>query len=280
MIYYSTGGFRSGSALDASNLLVANGIRNIELSGGRHDPYQLEALTKLTDRCRFIVHNYFPPPATPFVLNLASLNSEVAERSVAHVKEAIQLAQKLGSKYYSLHAGFLLDPKPKELGTPLSKQTIFPRERAKNLFLERLRSLAPIARNLGIRLLIENNVLSKSNFERFGENVLLAVDADETSQIMDALGDDVGLLIDLAHLKVSARTLDFDPIEFLQKCANSVEAYHFSDNGGLEDTNEAFDSNAWFKGYIKPGLDYYSIEVYDYDIDAVKRQIKVLEEIL
>ena len=58
----------------------------------------------------------------PFVLNLASLCSSQFELSLFHASSAIKLAASLGSPYYSIHAGFLLDVTVSELGKNLSKK--------------------------------------------------------------------------------------------------------------------------------------------------------------
>jgi sugar phosphate isomerase/epimerase len=280
MIYYSTGGYRSGPAVELCKRLVESGVRHIELSGGLPDQNQIATLMQLKEECSFIVHNYFPPPVVPFVLNVGSLNEQVAASSMRHVEGAVRLARSLNSKYYSFHAGFLLDPRVSELGKGLSEQTIFPREQAKRAFIERVKTLAVESKKMGVRLLIENNVMSKKNMSRFGRNVLLMVDADETLEIMGELREHAGLLVDLAHLKVSARSLGFDPVDFLERCEPLIEGYHFSDNDGLEDTNGPVLSDAWFRDHIKPGLDYYTIEVYDYHFPHVTDQIGTLKTMI
>ena len=48
--------------------LYNHGINNIELSGGCYDADQLTNLKKFKNKINFQIHNYFPPPAEPFVL--------------------------------------------------------------------------------------------------------------------------------------------------------------------------------------------------------------------
>ena len=74
-IYISTGGFKELSADKTSEKFFENGITEIELSGGVYEPNLIENLSNLINRgIKFQLHNYFPPPEKPFVLNLASLN--------------------------------------------------------------------------------------------------------------------------------------------------------------------------------------------------------------
>ena len=162
------------------------------------------------------MHNYFPPPRSPFVFNLGSLDKEISKISMNHALNSIELASKLKSKYYSFHAGFLLDPQVKELGKKIKKRSTYNREISKNKFIERVNILAKFAETKNITLLIENNVLSSNNFEEFKENILLMVDESECTEIMNRVRNNVKMLVDVAHLKVSSNSLNFDRISFLK----------------------------------------------------------------
>ena len=109
MIYLSTGGFSLLNGYETSKLFAENNITNIELSGGTQDVEQLDKLLSLNSVCNFQIHNYFPPPQEPFVFNLASEDELIFTKSFHHAHTAIDLAEKLGSKFYSFHAGFLMD---------------------------------------------------------------------------------------------------------------------------------------------------------------------------
>ena len=72
MIFVSTGGFPDLPGWKSAAQLVDNGIKNVELSGGKFSAKNLHELKQIK-RCsnvEFQVHNYFPPPPIPFVLNL------------------------------------------------------------------------------------------------------------------------------------------------------------------------------------------------------------------
>ena len=67
------------------------------------------------------VHNYFPPPSTGFVLNLASDDEVVARASMNLCREALSLCGELGIPYYSVHAGFCVHCTPADLGRGLAE---------------------------------------------------------------------------------------------------------------------------------------------------------------
>ena len=89
----------------------------------------------------------------------------------------------------------------------------------------------------------------------------------ECKQIISNTPDNIKLLVDVAHLKVSANSLNFE-CEIFEKCDDLI-GYHLSDNDGLSDTNNIYDEDAWFWKFLKKNLDYYSIEVYNLDLDQI-----------
>jgi len=277
-VYISTGGYSNVSADKSVKDLIENGITSIELSGGLHTPDLIDNLFKIKEKAKFQIHNYFPPPKNPFVVNLASLDNDVANQSLEHIKNALQCCARLGSKYYSFHAGFLCDIKVSELGARVQKRELYDRKKSKDLFLERILRISNIAKNLDIQLMIENNVFSKRNKMEFEDNPFLMCDSNECLQLIKQTPKNVKLLIDVAHLKVSANSLNFDPNEMMVDCQNYIGGYHLSDNDGLSDTNATFDKNAWFWEYIRKDLNYYSIEVYHLPIIEMRKLKEMVEK--
>ena len=122
MIYVSSAGIKNQPAWKTCVDLYNHGINNIELSGGCYDADQLTNLKKFKNKINFQIHNYFPPPAEPFVFNLASLSPDIIKRSLDHVETALQFSLELDCQRYSFHAGFLIDPQVSELGRSIKKE--------------------------------------------------------------------------------------------------------------------------------------------------------------
>ena len=262
MIFFSTGGVRSKPAAAAAVDLYKHGIPAVELSGGAYSASYEAELVALRRDILFQVHNYFPPPERPFVFNLASSSPDVLESSVQQVRSAMRLAVTLGRPVYSFHAGFRINPAVSELGQPLGRHLLQERSAALNRFGETVLMLAEEARREGVSLLVENNVLNAVNLATFGEDPLLLTSPDEIAYFMEGMPANVGLLLDVAHLKVSARSLCFDPGRAHDQVKSWIRGYHLSDNDGTADTNDSVTSESWFWEVIKTGLDYYSLEVY------------------
>ena len=126
--------------------------------------------------------------------------------------------------------------------------------------------------------MIENNVLSKKNLIEFDGNPFLMADPLECKNIIDQLPKNVGLLIDVAHLKVSSKSLRFDPKKMFKLCKDRIFGYHLSDNDGLSDSNMPFNSNSWFWKYLEKDKKYISIEVYNQSIKKLYSLLRLTKK--
>ena len=277
-INLSTGGFSNYTGLGISEELISNGIKNIELSGGKFDINLLENIFKLRDKANFSIHNYFPPPQKSFVVNLGSLNDFIFEKSIEHAKNAIDICQLIKSNVYSIHAGFRIDPDVNELGKKISnKRKIVPYEDCLRRFYEALDILSLYSKKGGIDLYIENNVFSSSNKKSFRENPFLLSNHQEFDQFLTNKPNNIKFLVDVAHLNVSANSIGFNQKETLKNFKSEISAYHLSENNGLADTNDEMNETSWFWRDLNPNADFYTIEVYKKDILSLKNQVKLTE---
>ena len=102
-------------------------------------------------------------------------------------------------------------------------------------------------------------------------------DPQECLKVLEMLPDSVGLLVDVAHLKVSANSLGFDPSQMFDVCHERIAGHHLSDNNGLEDSNKPFDNDAWFWPHLRSEIDYYSVEVYGSTAHQLLQQVNLVQ---
>lgn len=269
-----------GSSLDH---IIEEAIRegySIEFSSGQ--PFDPDAVEKVLQApfTRFI-HNYFPAPQEPFVLNLASSDSYIRSRSIAHCLQGLEISKSLKAPFFSAHAGFCIDPSPDQLGQSLNVGEHFVRSEHWSLFKDSLVEILAHARRLEIKFLIENNVLAPFNFHN-GENPLLCCDGEEILKLNEEVSDAyLGFLFDTAHWKVSAGTLRFDVQKNLLPVLELSDCIHHSDNDGLKDTNGPLLSNYWFKDFARYTRHcMHVIEVKNLERLAVQNHLKFIKKIV
>ena len=276
-IFVSSAALKNNSIAKVSKKFENAGIKNIEFSGGLYEEDVLKKLKKLQKKQNILIHNYFPRPKKDFVLNLASANKFILKKTETFIKKSILLCSKLNIKYYSFHAGFLIDPKIRMLGKKIKKTSIQNRDESLKRFILRTNKLARFAKKHNVELLIENNVLSKKNYLVFKNNPLLMTSYQEMIKIMKNTPNNVNLLIDVGHLKVSAKTLKFNMKNTLSKVNKWVKGYHLSENNGLEDSNNFLKSKSWFLKILKTNVDFISLEIYSTNLKRIKAQVNFLK---
>lgn len=243
LIYVSTACLQEPQSLISRvSLYRSYGLNAIELGTGvyatKEDLYQIAKM-----KCHFLLHNYFPPPPASFVINLASSDECIRQQSLDHVFKAIALSADLGASFYSVHAGFITDPISFGKTSFVFPAPASPDEErfAMDRFTTALEIAVDRAKQLGVRLLLENNVCPHG----LRESVLLQT-ADEFMALFPVLrSSHLGMLLDTGHLNVTAHTLGFNRMAFVEKVAPYVQALHVHDNNGTADTHQPVQPGSW-----------------------------------
>jgi len=244
-VFVSSVAVKAERIVDVVDALAIAGIREIELSGGTvFYPEIFSDLRRLKEHYNlsYLCHNYFPPPEVPFVLNLASLDDEIYLKSIAQVKKAISLSLELGAKKYAFHAGFYADLKLSEIGQSLEGKVVLNREVSDQRFKSAVVSLV---QEFGdqLQLYIENNVYSQQAYSLYKESSPFMF--THSKDWIEISG--VKPLLDLAHLKVSCRSLRLNFVQEAMNLLALTDYIHVSDNDGISDSNQvlSLDSDLW-----------------------------------
>ena len=282
MIYISTSCVKHSKIKDSVEELASNGFKNIELSGGTEyyenfeiDLVELKSKYNLNYRC----HNYFPPPKKHFVLNLASLNDETFRMSLEHLERVVALSNRLGADKFAFHAGFFIDIKLSEIGKKLSRDNLFNEKRAIKRFCSAYEIVKKQAKN--VSLFIENNVFSKTNAETYdGENPFMMTSFNEYKSLKEKI--DFNLLLDVAHLKVSAKTLGLDWKSEFENMIEVSSYIHISDNDSLHDLNNQLTRDSSLLSMLSQVNTVnkdFTLEIYD-DMKTIKKSHEILSEVI
>lgn len=273
-VYLSSGSFPTQSLDSVLSLAKKAGIDRLELSGGlapTPDPEKL--LLAHRPSLRYLIHNYFPVPDKPFVINLASAQLQMRRHSIDFCRAAIDLAHAVGSSAYSVHSGFCTDLRPDELnGAAVRGQRIAKSEARQNFFAS-LVELQQHAASKGVLLCVENNVIEACNVvDGKNELALMTSPQDFIDFIEQPQLHDVGILLDVGHLKVSASAERFDPEDAIEAIGDRAHLLHLSDNDGVEDNNSPFGQDAWFWPHLKrlKHVSLVTLEVCDMDLSLLR----------
>lgn len=277
MIYLSSSCVKHKKISDSIRLLAEHGFKNIELSGGTdyYDEYVNDLLTlKKKYRLNYRIHNYFPPPKEHFVLNLASLNKTIFNKTIAHYKKSIDLTRKLDAEKLGIHAGFYIEPNVDELGQQVHKTKLYKKDDAVRTFINGYSQLRDYGND--IKIYIENNVISKDNFQIYEANPFMLTSFTDYKDLREKI--EFPLLLDVAHLFVSCSTLNLNFRKELNKLIEQTDYIHISDNDGRTDSNKPINS----KGKIFSELKYsklsnkeITLEIYD-DIWRLKEAYSLI----
>ena len=275
--YVSSVAFREKNIDEIINT-CENSNLNLEFSSGL--PYDSEMEEKfLSASVNKLVHNYFPAPKEAFVLNLASVDESVRIKSINLCKKGIMLTANSNAPFYAAHAGFIFDPDPNELGKNFTNQSYYNKAESYNRFLQSVNELVSYAEKYNVVFCIENNVLTKVNFNTFGFKPFFGTEASELIDLKNKLDSEhFSILLDTAHLKISSNTLNLDLHDQINKVLPHIFGVHHSDCNGYYDTNDPVTSHYWFLKYMPSLADkIHVLEVKNQTVKKIKSQINILK---
>lgn len=257
-------------------------ILNVELTSGRGYTENLENLLS-SYKFHYIVHNYFPDSKQPFVLNLSSNDIRVRQKSIDHIKSAINLSKKFNSNLYAFHGGFLYQPMNEvDVVSGLLKSDTNVRSIDKfgafKTFVDNLKLILNYAKEQQIKILIENPPCPETH-----KGKLLFATADDYLTLFKLVeNDNLGILLDLGHLKICAKTYSFSINDYMDKLKEKVFALHISDNDGMNDQNAPIEKDGWI---VKLLTNYRlthlpaTLEIGNFDMNVILEQKELLEHL-
>lgn len=274
-VHCSTTGAKNKTAFEIANKLLDSGIDAIELSGGAFDANAIEKTKQLAGKVKsLLIHNYFPIPENEFVMNLASENSIILLNSIELAKRGISISAEIGAPFYAVHSGFLIDPQPSELGGVFTTGKLMNRDSCLERFRTSLLLLADYADKNGVKLLFENNVMNKLNYDFHSKDIFLLSRPEEILDFCAEVSKRAGLLLDIGHLKVTSMTFGFDISKEVNKLNAYAVGYHLSENSGYADDHNSFRIQDWpHKSLIRNDLNYYTLEFKQYNYQNVSSLI-------
>lgn len=277
-LYVSTTFFHDGTSIhDALEICNSYDITAVEL-GSNHsfDPDPLKTIKKYP--FSYLVHNYFPIPHVPFVLNIASVDESIREKSIRHIYNAIDFCADAGAHLYTFHPGFITDPK----GSNQNQQNYDFQwdDSAKKEYplafdhmLRNIEKCVEYAAKKGIKIAIETEgSLHKKDH-------LLMQRPNEYEKLFKYYSpSDIGVNLNIGHLRLAMEAFQFSWKEFIEVIGNRLVAMELSHNNGEVDEHLPLQSDGWYWDIIvdkRFESAYKILEFRNTTISEVKQNIEL-----
>ena len=258
-IYVSTTFIENGQKIKiALDMLKSSGIKNVEL--GSNHIYEKNFNYIKNYKFNFLVHNYFPTPKKDFVINIASLNKSIRNRSLHQIKRSIEFYKKIGAKVYTFHPGFIYEP----AGASNSKNNydfIWKNKKvskkynlAFNQMLHSLKKIVDFAKKKKVKIAIE----TEGSYKK--KNVLLMQKPEEYEKLLRYFTPkDLGINLNIGHLNLASKAFNFSKTKFVNSIKPYIIAMELSHNNGIDDQHLPLKKGKWYWKIIN---DPYFLKVY------------------
>ena len=261
----------------ALDILRSEGIQNVEL--GSNHTYEPNYNYIKKYKFNFLIHNYFPVPRRDFVINIASLNKKIRERSINQVKKSIKFYKAINAKIYTFHPGFIEDPyranKNKKnydflWGKKSKKNQYF---LAYNQMIFSLKKIVSFAKKKGVQIAIE----TEGSFKK--KNFLLLQRPEEYKNLFKFFSPkDLGINLNIGHLNLASNAFNFSKKRFVKIIKPYIVALELSHNNGIEDQHLPLKKGKWYWEIINDPYfinTYKILEFRNTNISKIKKVIKL-----
>lgn len=267
---------------DVLSLLNRHKIYSVEI-GSNHLYEENYDYIKQYKEFDFLIHNYFPIPRENLVINIASQNKNLRDKSVDHIFKSIDFCHEIDSRLYTFHPGFLTDPGGSNLfrsnydfqwDKQLLKSTNYKKSFDNMLFsLEKIIKYSK-ERKVVISIETEGSFTKKDH--------LLMQKPEEYIGLFHRFNpEDLGVNLNIGHLFLASKAFKFSIEDFIDLTANYIVAFELSHNDGLEDQHLPLQDNGWYWSYI---LDrrfenaYKILEFRNQSIETIENSITLFNK--
>ena len=215
------------------------GLDGVELGSTHVWAPNFGHLVKKAWPSRVLSHNYFPPAESEIFLNLASSDEHIRSASISHAKSCLIFAKEVGAELYTVHPGFLADPRAEsESDNGEGYDLVFADSltgyhQAFELMVNSLDELVTHARRLGLRLAVE----TEGSLTRPGVSLLER--EEEYQALFERIPNGLWLNLNLAHTMLGGRAHGYSVQKFITSFRDRIAAVEASHNDGRVDQHKS-----------------------------------------
>lgn len=260
------------------------GIDHLELGSNHCHEKNLSSVASFRKGI-FLVHNYFPIPEDSFVLNIASKDKAIRQRSLRQAFDALEFCHAIGAELYTFHPGFLSDPDGPgasagnydfQWNDDLLEENALFRDAAFEWMLSGVEQVARRGADLGVKVAIE----TEGSFRR-PHHLLMQRPEEYERFFQEFAANDVGINLNVGHLPLAAKAFGFSIAEFVDLVASRIVAMELSHNDKIDDQHLPLQSDGWYLELLDdPRLQnaYPILEFRNASISDILANIKMIQE--
>ena len=275
-LYVSTTFIKNNQKIKiALDILKSVGIKNVELGSNHIYESNYDYIKKYN--FNFLVHNYFPIPKKDFVINIASLDKKIREKSLNQIKKSINFHKKIGAKIYTFHPGFIADP----IKANFSKKNydfIWANRKLKknynlafNQMMVSLKKIVNFAKKKKVNIAIE----TEGSYRK--KNFLLLQRPTEYKKLFKFFSpNDLGINLNIGHLNLASRAFNFSKKKFVKMLKPYIVALELSHNNGFEDQHLPLQKGKWYWSIINDPYFAEAYKILEFRNTNIKKVTKVI----
>jgi len=252
MFYVSTTFIKDNLPIkNAISKLLKNSIFNVEL--GSNHAYEKSYLYLKKYKANYCVHNYFPIPKKSIVINIASQNKQIREKSLKHIKKAIKFSKKINAKLYTFHPGFLTDPDGSNISSKnydflWNKKKLLTSNYKKSwkFMIGSIKKIVRFAKKESVKIAIETEGSINSK-----DHLLMQRPEEYVKFFRIFKKKDIGINLNFGHLNLASRAFSFNKFKFVKSISGRIVAMELSHNFGKKDDHLPIRKGAWYWKIIK-----------------------------
>jgi sugar phosphate isomerase/epimerase len=174
---------------------------------------------------------------------MASLNPQIQELNTKLMHETLELASAVEAPLYGVHMGYLSDAQAQADG-------MFRFNPKKNDYTKCLDTMGKFVTQMSAEFEKKGMALVLENLFPSGkENFFLGCSWEQICEVMSIVPKEVGVLLDLGHLNISATLMGFKKFQFLDKYLTKfgerLYEVHLSENDGQNDDHLPLKKDSW-----------------------------------
>jgi|TARA_B100001971_G_scaffold149931_1_gene139054 sugar phosphate isomerase/epimerase len=227
----------------------------------------------------YLLHNYFPIPESSFVLNIASFDKGIRDRSLRHIIKAIDFCDYIGGHLYTFHPGFLTDPKGsnksnKNYDFQWDKNQIDNKNfiKVKELMYRTLDKVIHYAQSKNVTIAIETEgSLNKK------EHLLMQRPEEYIDFMSNYENSDIGINLNIGHLNLAANAFEFKREDFVELISDYMVAMELSHNNGYEDQHLPLCAEKWYWTIINDIRFKHTYKIMEFRNTKISDIVKCIE---